>query len=375
MAVQGCAGVRTKIWKSDAGVLMGGDKCWCVRCRCLRMILVVCGSAFLCSLVTWSLWPCGGRAADDGQPACYLPLVMTSETMPPRKGYLPLVMGFVPTPTPAGGGRIAFESGRIGEGRYEIYTMNSDGSGLVRVTWLRQYSRDASWSPDYSRIVFDSGPVGAEQEREIYIINANGSGLVRLTNNGVKDWDPSWSPDGSRIAFTSRLEGNWDIYSMNTSGYGRVNLTHRSGPDLDPCWSPDGKKIAFCSEYGGDDYEIWIMDADGSSMTQLTHNSRDDTDPSWSPDGTRIAFECTLSGNTEICVMNVDGSGERNLTNNSANDVDPSWMNGTERLVFGSYRTGNGEVFIMNGDGSGVPQQLTHHAGADGDACARPGCP
>jgi hypothetical protein len=71
--------------------------------------------------------------------------------------YLPLAMKFIPTPTPMGGGRIVFESNRVGPEIFEIYTMNSDGSDVRRVTNLRQYSRDASWSPDYTRIVFDWG--------------------------------------------------------------------------------------------------------------------------------------------------------------------------------------------------------------------------
>jgi len=289
--------------------------------------------------------------------------------------YLPLAMKSIPTPTPMGGGRIVFESNRNGPGIFEIYTMNSDGSDLRQVTNRRAYSRDPSWSPDYRRIVFDSGPQDYDEEREIFIINADGTGLVQRTSNGVKDWDPSWSPDGSRIAYVS-YERNWEIFSMNTSGGGRVNLTNRPYRDWDPCWSPDGTKIAFSSEYGGSDFHIWVMNADGSGQTQLTFGSSvDDTDPSWSTDGTRIAFESDRDGDIEIWVISVDGSGARNLTNNPSDEVDPSWMNGAERIVFGSYRSGNGEIYIMNSDGSGVPQQLTNHPMTDGDACARPGCP
>ena len=289
--------------------------------------------------------------------------------------YLPLAMKSIPTPTPMGGGRIVFESNRNGPGIFEIYTMNSDGSDLRQVTNRRAYSRDPSWSPDYRRIVFDSGPQDYDEEREIFIINADGTGLVQRTSNGVKDWDPSWSPDGSRIAYVS-YERNWEIFSMNTSGGGRVNLTNRPYRDWDPCWSPDGTKIAFSSEYGGSDFHIWVMNADGSGQTQLTFGtSVDDTDPSWSSDGTRIAFESDRDGDIEIWVMNAaDGSGARNLTNNPSSEVDPSWMNGAERIVFGSYRTGNGEVYIMNSDGSGVTR-LTYDPMVDGDACARPGCP
>ena len=330
------------------------------RPRCVRTVIALSGILFLAALVALSPGAKMSGYADGltGTPS-----------------YLPLAMKFIPTPTPMGGGRIAFESNRTGPGKFEIYTMNADGSDVRQVTHLGWYSRDPSWSPDYTRIVFDSGSHDEEEyDREIYVMNADGSGITRLTYNQAKDYDPSWSPTGSRIAYTS-YERNWEIFSMNTSGGGRVNLTNRPYRDLDPCWSPDGTKIAFSSEYGGSDFHIWVMNADGSGQTQLTFGtSVDDTDPSWSTDGTRIAFESDRDGDIEIWVMNDDGSGARNLTNNPSDEVDPSWMNGAERIVFGSYRNGNGEVYIMNSDGSGVTR-LTYDPMVDGDACARPGCP
>jgi Tol biopolymer transport system component len=327
-----------------------------------RTIIALIG--ILCTSLLVDLW-------HQGRASGYAEATVSPEGTP---SYLPLAMRSIPTPTPVGGGRIAFESNRVGPRIFEIYSMNSDGSDQRRLTHLGEYSRDPSWSPDYTRIVFDSGPQDDDDGREIYVMNADGSGITRLTYNGVKDWDPSWSPDGSHIAYVS-YDVNWEIFSMHTSGYGRVNLTNRPGRDWDPCWSPDGTKIAFSSKLYGDDFHIWVMNADGSEQTQLTFgDSVDDTDPSWSPDGTRIAFESNRDGDIEIWVMNADGSGARNLTDHPSDEVDPSWMVGAERVVFGSYRSGNGEIYIINSDGSGV-QQLTYHPMTDGDACARPGCP
>ena len=357
----GCAVVR-RYWpgfSSGGGTMEDGNRRWMSGQGKMKLVTLACASLAALIISSKQVPVSGsGDPIPSGTPQ-YLPLAMKS---------IP-----TPTPTPAGGGRIAFESNRVGPGIFEIYSMNSDGSDVRRLTSLREYSRDPSWSPDYTRIVFDSGPQDEDEGREIYVMNADGSGITRLTYNQVKDYDPSWSPTGSRIAYTS-YERNWEIFSMNTSGGGRVNLTNRVGPDMDPCWSPDGTKIAFSSGYGWADYEIWVMNADGSGKTQLTDNSADDTDPSWSTDGTRIAFESDRDGDIEIWVVNADGSGARNLTNNPSDEVDPSWMNGAERIVFGSYRSGNGEVYIMNSDGSGVTR-LTYDPMVDGDACARPGCP
>ncbi len=57
-------------------------------------------------------------------------------------------------------------------------------------------------------------------------MNVDGSEQVRLTNNPAYDWDPSFSPDGSKIAFESYRDGNDEIYIMNIDGSEQVNLTN-----------------------------------------------------------------------------------------------------------------------------------------------------
>ena len=142
--------------------------------------------------------------------------------------------------------------------------------------------------------------------------NADGSNPVRLTNNPAYDGDPAWSPDGTKIAFDSARTGHFEIYVMNADGSHLVRLTHDSRADGNPAWSPDGKKIAFVAS---DDakfvgHRIYVMDADGSHQLQLTAGAA----PAWSPDGTMIAFEGSAYANDGIYI-----------TNNSEGDWRPNW--------------------------------------------------
>ena len=69
---------------------------------------------------------------------------------------------------------------------------------------------------------------------EIYVMNSDGTGQTRLTNNAASDEFPSFSADGSKIAFASCRDGNWEIYVMNSDGSGQTNLTNNAARDEDP---------------------------------------------------------------------------------------------------------------------------------------------
>src|SRR6187455_987464 len=61
---------------------------------------------------------------------------------------------------------------------------------------------------------------------EIYLINPDGTGEVRLTFNSGYDAEPSVSANGTKIAFVSARDGQHDeIYSMNLDGSNQTRLT------------------------------------------------------------------------------------------------------------------------------------------------------
>ena len=175
-------------------------------------------------------------------------------------------------------------------------------------------------------------------DSEIFTIESDGSGLTRLTNHAGTDEEPAWSPDGTRIVFRRNVTNpdgglQSDIYLMNADGSGQVSLT--SGPDLDgrPAWSPDGTKIAFDRNSGGNQ-DIYVMNADGSAPTRLTDDEEPDMEPAWSPDGTRIVFVSLRDdpgdefSKADIFVMNADGTGVTNLTSQLGADhivFDSGW--------------------------------------------------
>ena len=100
-------------------------------------------------------------------------------------------------------------------------------------------------------------------------MNPDGTGLKNLTDHPGSDEQPGWSPDDSKIVFQSHRDGNWEIYIMSTDGSNQRRLTDSLGDDVEPAWSPDGTKIAFTSNRSGNQ-EICTMNTDGSGLPAPT---------------------------------------------------------------------------------------------------------
>ena len=88
------------------------------------------------------------------------------------------------------------------------------------------------------RVLFLS--VRADSGRELYAVDRDGSGLVRLTYNDVHESQPVWSPDRTRIAFSGfATAAGTSIQSQPTAptfGLSRTTrpaTTGRSGPRMD----------------------------------------------------------------------------------------------------------------------------------------------
>jgi uncharacterized repeat protein (TIGR01451 family) len=242
---------------------------------------------------------------------------------------------------PGSNGKIAFES------ENQIYVMNADGSGKVKLSGGEGLDRNPAWSPDGTKIAFERQPRGGGFPA-IVVMDADGTDQRILSPAGEFETDPTWSPDGTRIAFVDF--GN-EIYVMNADGSGRTNVSNHPAIDISPSWSPDGTRIAFTSfrEFP----QIMVMNADGSGQTNVSNSGPvNDHTPAWSPDGTRIAF----SRETDLWVMDADGSDQRALTSAPGFEGSPAWSPDGTRITFAGTTPEDRllEIFVMDADGTDI---------------------
>jgi TolB protein len=69
-------------------------------------------------------------------------------------------------------------------------------------------------------------------------MNADGSNDYPLPGIGQINEDPAWSPDGTKIVFQSNRDGNWEIYVMDADGSNQQRLTINPAGDYWPSWGP-----------------------------------------------------------------------------------------------------------------------------------------
>lgn len=144
----------------------------------------------------------------------------------------------------------------------DIWKIHPDGTGAVNLT-PNSPGNDGSpsFSGDGRRIAFRSGRPG---NYNIYVMNSDGTGVKRLTHGQSHDNFPAFSPLNDEIAFSSDRDGELDpktgrrtfeIYTLKVSPNGTSGelrrITYSHGQNAHPQYSPDGQWLVFTSERRG----------------------------------------------------------------------------------------------------------------------------
>ena len=147
-------------------------------------------------------------------------------------------MNVEPTVCPGDSSKVAFSSDRAGKPM--IYTMDAGGGNVKRLTFAGVFNSSPSWSPDCKKIAFAGQ---SEDHFDIFVMNADGTGMVRLTSakkpNGKwsSNEDPSFSPDGRFVMYTSNRTGKNQVYVSTEDGSEERRVTNDNYNYFKPKWS------------------------------------------------------------------------------------------------------------------------------------------
>jgi TolB protein len=273
-------------------------------------------------------------------------------------------------------------SSRRGEGDYEVYVMNADGTDKRRLTHDTVESENPAWSPDGTRFVYTLDDYAGGSD--IYLRNADGSGKRRLTRTGNAAGG-AWSPDGAHIAIHRNTQGgSSDLFLLavpdlaGVGGGGAHRLTDLGNLGvMSPSWSPDGRLIVCVVDTNPDpkswELSLYVLDVEdalltgGSTLPEMrplpcVGDSLNDW-PAWSPTGAQIAFSAVVGGHRDIYVVNVDGTGLQQVTQTPKTDeFAPAWSPDGTHIVFQANPDGQWDIYRMRADGSDRRQLTTDPA-------------
>ena len=190
--------------------------------------------------------------------------------------------------------KIVYESNR--DGNFELYLCNADGSNAINLTNTKDVDElYPKPSPDGTKICFvaDEGK-GDAKVRNIYYMNSDGSGRVKVAVNGR---EPCWSPDGKQIAY---LKGEFEkftysdfatkglaIYDLKTATT-REHVNKKLHHLYTLNWSPDGNWFVATVHAGmGFTHGILAFEANGDKVFDLKLSG---CRPNISPDGKKVCW-------------------------------------------------------------------------------------
>jgi len=200
----------------------------------------------------------------------------------------------------------------------------SASGGLRQLTWSDRSGRElgklgelmintsVSLSPYGSRAAVGRAVDG---NPDIWVFDVDRGRPLRLTSDPAIQISAIWSPDGSRITYQSHQDGPGDLYDMPVSGAHDAPRLLFHEPEgnsgtFPNDWSPDGSVLLFQTFDRSTRFDIWAAPQQGDRKPfPVVRTQFDEKDAQFSPDGKWIAYSSDESGRMEIYAQRFPGPG------------------------------------------------------------------
>lgn len=212
---------------------------------------------------------------------------------------------------------LAFTSEGETQDNQDVYIRMIDEEVLWQVTSHPDNDRQATWSPDGTRLAFLRSTNQYAKAFKLIIVPVRGGVEEEI---GEVSGGLSWSPDGKYLAVSGN-DGDRSTSSLcllSVDGRERRVLTapEPNVYDTNHQFSPDGKKIAFVRWKNNIKADLFLFTLASGELKQLTFDDNLIADFHWDFNGQDIYFISIRNGNKLLWHLPV-GGGEPVLTSNS----------------------------------------------------------
>lgn len=196
--------------------------------------------------------------------------------------------------------------------------------------------RNPVLSPDGERVAVSRTDMDTGND-DIWVLDERREASSRYTFDPASELSMAWSPDGSRIAFNSnRGDGTYKLYEAPAGGVGEPQFLLGSDTNVGLLdWSSDGRFILYFD--GGLNRTVRVLPMDGpgdgeAESFALRETDFDQYQAKLSPDGRWLAYVSNESGASEVYVLDFpDAEGKWQISNEGG--VQPQWS-GTGFEIF-----------------------------------------
>lgn len=240
-------------------------------------------------------------------------------------------------------GRLAYAAYNAETGRYDLYTIVSDGTNGY-LTRVAEGADQPCWRWGGGELVYRDRLAPG-----IGLLRPDGS-RVLLRADGSAAW-PTLSPDGSRYAYAAPDgTGVWHIYIARTDGSGEPQAV---APGWAPVWGPTGMLAWTGCEAGGSPCGIYVDQPDDSLPPARLTGNVNDTGLHWAPGGNALLYMSDHTGNWDLYLLGASG-GVQVLLSTPAIEALPAWSPDGSTIAFFSYRDNAWAIYLMSPNGENV---------------------